>query len=119
MSSIEEQVQWFTDILDRIRYIEDALSDDTAAALEDEQTLAAVSYWFIVIGEASTRLRGDAERLVPGQDWRAVRGFGNMLKHQYERNDVRFISDVVADGALAELRSSCELAIQKIVHRRL
>jgi uncharacterized protein with HEPN domain len=112
-------VQWFRDIIDRIDRIEAILTDDAERRLREEPNhLAAVSYFFIVIGEAATRLRGTAERLLPDVDWQAIRGFGNMLKHQYDRNDVAFIADVVSDGTLRRLREACELGIQKIVHKK-
>ena len=86
---------------------------------QDPQVRAKVLYHFIVIGEAATRLRDIASVLAPDEDWSGVRGFGNAAKHDYERMDRSVLSNLLRTDKLEELRKSCELAIQKIVHHRL
>lgn len=36
------------------------------------------------ISEAAVKLGSFAEELLPGHDWQAIRGIGNILRHDYE-----------------------------------
>lgn len=37
------------------------------------------------LSEAAVKLGPLAEKLFPNQDWRGIRDFGNVLRHEYER----------------------------------
>jgi uncharacterized protein with HEPN domain len=61
------------------------------------------------ISEAAKRLGKSAEDLAPGQPWKKIRGFGNVLRHEYEtvRHDLTW--EIVT--GLTSLRQACEQAI--------
>lgn len=61
------------------------------------------------ISEAAKKLGGSADALAPGQPWKKIRGFGNVLRHDYHRvrNDLTW--EIVT--TLPGLREACEKAI--------
>jgi len=113
----EKRIRWFEDILDNVARIERFTAGmDIQAFLADEQVTFAVLHALLIISEAARRLGADAETLAPSQPWRAIRGLGNVLRHEYGGVDPNAIWRIVADDlpalkqaverALAVLRSS-------------
>jgi uncharacterized protein with HEPN domain len=45
---------------------------------------SAVERQLQILTEAAFRLRENAEVLCPSVDWRAIRGLGNFLRHEYD-----------------------------------
>ena len=82
------------DILRRAEAIDSfilTLSFDVyAASLMDR---SAVERQLQILTEASIRLRGTAKKLCPRTDWRAIRAFGNFLRHKYDYVSDRQIWD--------------------------
>jgi uncharacterized protein with HEPN domain len=70
---------------------------DLEAFRSDPKTVAAVERKILLISEAAVRLGDEAERLCPGQLWRDIRGVGNWLRHQYDRDDVETVWHTVED----------------------
>jgi uncharacterized protein with HEPN domain len=56
----------------------------------------AVEHCLERVCEAAFRLGDAAETLTPYQDWRAIRGMGNRLRHTYDQIDFAVIWEVVA-----------------------
>ena len=50
----------------------------------DLKTQSAVERQFLIIAEAAKRLGDAASKLCPSQDWRALRSFGNIIRHDYD-----------------------------------
>ena len=50
----------------------------------DLKTQSAVERQFLIIAEAAKRLGPRADELCPAQDWRALRSFGNIIRHDYD-----------------------------------
>jgi len=69
------------------------------------KTVAAVERKLQIITEAAIRLGSDAEHRAPGPLWQNIRGFGNWLRHQYERVELRVIWKTVIDD-LPTLKTS-------------
>jgi uncharacterized protein with HEPN domain len=77
---------------------------------EDAKTQAAVERKMLVISEAAIRLKKDAELLCPGLPWSEIRGFGNWLRHGYDRIDIEVIRDTIQDD-LPPLKEAVEKAL--------
>jgi uncharacterized protein with HEPN domain len=67
--------------------------------------VAAVERKLLVISEAATRLGSEAERWVPDQPWRNIRGIGNLLRHAYDRLELDMIWHTVTND-LPSLRAA-------------
>lgn len=72
--------------IENIRSHVDGMSKEQVAA--DRKTEAAVERELQILTEAAYKLGDDAARLCPGEDWRKVRGLGNILRHAYEGIDL-------------------------------
>ena len=57
---------------------------DFLAYTHDLKTQSAVERQFLIIAEAAKRLGDRAAELCPAQDWRALRSFGNIIRHDYD-----------------------------------
>ena len=86
----------FQDILDRIQLIRGYLAGmDQAAFDSDRRTRDAVERCLERISEAASKLGTDADRLAPGPPWKAVRSFGNIMRHTYDQVDPARIWEIV------------------------
>lgn len=65
------------------------------------------------ICEAAHRLGDHADRLMPGQNWRDIRGMGNQLRHAYDRINVDIIWKVAAED-LPGVAEEAQLALQRV-----
>ena len=50
------------------------------------------------ISEAAVKLGSFAEELLPAHDWSAIRGIGNILRHDYDRASLPMIYDTVVQN---------------------
>ena len=84
--------------------------------VNDPRTVDAVERCMQRITEASIKLHPTAAELLPDQDWDAMRGFGNVLRHDYDRISEKLIWEIAREH-LPRLRADCARAIE-ILHAR-
>lgn len=66
----------------------------------------AVERQLLIISEAAAKLRGQVETLEPDIDWHAIRGIGNIIRHNYDQVEDRIVRHVLTEE-LAPLAESC------------
>ena len=72
------------DILDAIAAIQDYVSDhDLDSFREDQKTIDAVVYRFVIIGEAAAALPDEVRARHPALPWDPIRGMRNVVVHEY------------------------------------
>lgn len=75
------------DILSNIERIGEYTSAMTAEQFAaDAKTRDATQHCLLRISEAATKLGELAESEVPDQPWGEIRGLGNRLRHEYDRD---------------------------------
>lgn len=77
------------------RYVGDMSLDQFVA---DEKSADATERCMLRISEAAVKLGSFAEKLLPGHDWSAIRGTGNILRHDYDRVSIPMIYDTVVQN---------------------
>jgi uncharacterized protein with HEPN domain len=88
----------FADIADAIAMIEQfTFGMNLEEFRSNPMAVAAVERKLQIISEAAIRLGEDAEKSIPDQPWRDIRGIGNYLRHAYERIDLDTIWAAVTD----------------------
>lgn len=96
------------DIIENIDRIESYVAGmDLAAFSADQRTIDAVERCLLRVSEAVIKI--GAERMAgisPTLPVDAVRGLGNMLRHDYDRVDLSVIWRTI-HGSLPELRQDC------------
>jgi uncharacterized protein with HEPN domain len=89
------------EILRRIIDCIDAVDGYTARVgaswADDDMAVDAIAKRVEEIGEVAKRLTPDALELMPGVDWRGVKGIRDVMAHDYLDIEVDVIADVVAD----------------------
>src|SRR5690242_16137182 len=65
------------------------------------------------ISEAASKLSTEAERLAPGPPWRAVRSFGNVMRHAYDQVEPDRIWEIVTRD-LPLIESAVTAALQRL-----
>ncbi|MBV8707704.1 MAG: DUF86 domain-containing protein [Acidobacteriaceae bacterium] len=99
------------DIINAADLIEQFTRDmDFEAFRADPKTIAAVERKLQIISEAAIRLGPEAERRCPEQPWADIRGFGNWLRHQYERVELDTIWKTIRND-LQPLKTSVQRAL--------
>ncbi len=68
---------------------------DSAAFIGDELTSDATERCLMRISEAAIKLGSFADELLPTHDWQAIRGVGNILRHDYDKVSVSMIWGIV------------------------
>jgi uncharacterized protein with HEPN domain len=81
--------------------------------IADDKTVDAVERCLSRISEAASKLAGDAEALVPGEEWGKIRGLGNLLRHEYDVIERPVLWDIIEHN-LVPLRRACVRAIELI-----
>ena len=81
-----------------------------AVLAEQGMAYDAIRICFLEISEAAVKLGALAELHEPDIPWKAIRGFGNHLRHGYDEMDLNAIERAVADLDLVDV--ACERAIQ-------
>lgn len=79
--------------IDNIQRYINQMSFDTFEA--DEMTSQAVSYNFIVIGEAANNIPVDLQSRYPEIDWRNVCGMRNVIAHEYFQLELETLWDTL------------------------
>ncbi len=106
-----DPVRRFQDIVENIDRIESYLEGyDFSQFTQDPRTIDAVERCMQRITEAAIKLQPRAVELLPEQDWDAMRSFGNVLRHDYDRISEALIWET-AVGDLTRLRADCLRAI--------
>ena len=104
----------FLDILDNIRLIQSYVEGmDRVAFAADSRTRDAVERCLERLSEAATKLGQQAEQLAPGMPWRAVRAFGNVLRHAYDQVDPARIWEIVTSD-LPLMADAAEAALLRL-----
>jgi uncharacterized protein with HEPN domain len=67
----------------------------------------AIERQLLIIAEAASKLRGQVDVLEPAIDWDAIRGMGNVLRHDYDDVNDDIIRHVLS-GDLFDLAAACE-----------
>ncbi len=89
------------DILDAIARIEGFIDGLSAASFRDDQrTLRAVAFDFVVIGESAANLSEEVRAATPEVPWAKVVGMRNLLAHQ----DFELDPDILWSTATVDLR---------------
>lgn len=102
------------DILDNIRLIQSyLLGMDRAAFDGDSRTRDAVERCLERVSEAATKLGEAADELAPGPPWKAVRAFGNVLRHAYDQVDPSRIWEI-AGKDLPQMVMAIEIALRRL-----
>ncbi|MCA8933369.1 MAG: DUF86 domain-containing protein, partial [Rhodospirillaceae bacterium] len=78
-----------------------------AAFLASPTVQRSVIYCLQCISEAAVKLGYHAEEHAPEADWRNIRGFGNISRHDYGEIDLTLVWSILRDG-LPGLKRSCE-----------
>jgi len=97
--------------IDRINRHLDGYTFETFC--DDEKTIDAVERCFQRITEAAIKLRPLSEELAPSQDWAAIRGFGNVLRHEYDNVTEQAIWRYATEN-LSSLRDDCQRALDHL-----
>jgi uncharacterized protein with HEPN domain len=86
----------FEDILNSTALIREFVADLGFEQYQrDIKTKSAIERQFQILTEAASRLGDEAEILCPGPDWKALRGFGNVLRHAYEQIEDHILWDAI------------------------
>lgn len=102
------------DMLDTITLIETALSGKTRADFgKDDILRLAIQRAIEILSEASRHIPDELLPHAPDIPWRAIRGIGNILRHEYHRIADDMIWTVVVRD-LPPLRAALETLAGKI-----
>ena len=77
--------------------------------MDDDMARDAVLRCLQCISEAATKLGAEAERLMPDQPWKGIRGIGNPLRHEYDSLEDRLIWEAVC--GCPSLANDCRAAL--------
>lgn len=117
MSSRERwlRVQDILVAIDNIQRYTNSMSFD---AFEADETIAqAVSYNFIVIGEAANNIPVDLQSRYPNIDWRNVCGMRNVIAHKYFQIELETLWDALQND-LPILKRQLEELLQRELNDR-
>jgi len=86
---------------------------DEQTFLADDMTYDAVLRCLqCSISEAAKKLGGEAERLMPDQPWKGIRGIGNPLRHDYDSIEDQLIWEAVC--GCSSLAEDCAVMLIKM-----
>lgn len=94
------------DMLEYIGHLESFTIGGRAALNADIRTQLAVRKAYEVLGEIAKRLPDSLLGQQPHIRWRALKGFRDVLSHQYDKIDLNLVWDAVED--LPSLRAAVE-----------
>ena len=113
----EKPLQRLEDIVENSQAIRLYLAEiDFEAFRKDRKTCDAVERCLERISEAVSKLGDFAEVLLPGQPWKAIRAFGNRLRHQYDLIREDLLWEIVQRDVPA-LCTACEDALRRLRER--
>ena len=81
--------------------------------IQDPKTSNATERCIERISEAARKLGSEAEEMCPGIAWPSLRAVGNILRHEYERIDVRRVW-LMVENDLPSLKGAVESALAKL-----
>lgn len=110
--STDREALRLQDIVDNIDRIQSYVADmDLATFGADQRTVDAVERCLLRISEAVVKIGPDRMAAIsPTTPVDAVRGLGNMLRHEYDRIDLATIYRTVRES-LPALRADCLTAL--------
>jgi uncharacterized protein with HEPN domain len=85
---------------------------DRETFLADDMARDAVLRCLQCISEAAKKLDMEAERLMPDQPWKGIRGIGNPLRHEYDSIEDHLIWQSVS--GCQSLAKACKAALNSI-----
>ena len=96
MPSKRNPAVYFLDILHAIELIETYLKDVSFPAFEaNVEKQDSVNRRLQILAEASHRLRDEDKMLCSDTDWRAIRGLGNRIKHEYDSIELDIVWEII------------------------
>jgi uncharacterized protein with HEPN domain len=97
---------YLVDLLDRIKRIQEFTQAGRTAFMQSELIQDAVIRNFEVIGEITKRLPDDLLEQQPQAEWKQIKGFRDILAHNYDNIVLKVVWDSVEK--LATLRAAVE-----------
>jgi len=85
---------------------------DRESFLADDMARDAVLRCLQCISEAAKKLGDEAERLMPNQPWKGIRGIGNPLRHDYDSIEDHLIWEAVL--GCPSLTNDCKAALSQV-----
>jgi len=102
------------DIIDNIAWILDDVGAMSESDFLSNRTVQdATLFRLLRISESAVKLGDLAGDLAPGQPWAQIRGFGNVLRHDYDSVALPQVW-VIAKRDLPSLMASCREALAKL-----
>jgi uncharacterized protein with HEPN domain len=102
------------DILENVRLIRFyPLNMDRAAFDADRRTRDAVERRLERVSEAATKLGDAADDLAPCPPWKAVKAFGNVLRHAHDQVDPVRISEIATQD-LPQMAAAVEAGLNRL-----
>jgi uncharacterized protein with HEPN domain len=102
--------QYLLDILTSLNDVDDFVKEGESDFFSNRKTQAAVIRTYEVIGEVTKRLPQELLDKQPHIDWKAIKGFRDVLIHQYDNIDLAIVWDAVLKQP--ELRKAVEDLLQ-------
>jgi uncharacterized protein with HEPN domain len=85
---------WLADIVESAHRIATWLADATDQRWDEDEILRnAVAYQIQIIGKAAAKLSDEVRGQIPDVPWRSIRGFRNIIVHQYFAVDWSTVRD--------------------------
>ena len=104
---------WLADIVESGRRVAKWLTGVTNERWDDDEVLqSAVAYQIQAIGEAASALSDEVKAQMPDVPWRSIRGFRNIIVHQYFAVDWTTVRDT-AEVAVPHLVSQVVAFLQE------
>jgi uncharacterized protein with HEPN domain len=100
------------DILEYVNRIETYTHNGETEFRSDTKTQDAVARAYEIIGEIVKRLPQETLELQPHVDWKAIKGFRDILIHQYDNIDLDRVWDAVEK--LPSLRAAVEAMLASL-----
>lgn len=94
-------------ILRNIAQVERLTRDGKAAFLADEDRQAAILYYLQTMAESTSRLPEDLQARQPHIPWSKIRGFRNIVAHDYLSIDLDVVWTII-EAELAPLKAAVE-----------
>lgn len=92
MKSIHKYLE---DLREAVSDIQSFTADGQGYFMTDRKTQLAVIRSYEVIGEIVKRLPQNLLEAVPTVDWKAIKGFRDILIHQYDNVDLSIVWDAI------------------------
>lgn len=87
-----------SDIIDAISGIEAVIGQASFKSYTDNWGMQrAVERGLEIISEASRHIPDDLKELAPDIPWRQIAAIGNLLRHEYQRTDMRATWNIVGE----------------------